>query len=85
MLSERISLLADGALRAVFPENIYCICCGDVMDGSRASGLCDACAENLLKAEKKLIPVNGAVLSALTYIRDTDPKPQRLCCLLLPY
>ena len=36
--------------------------------------LCDVCAENAMNAGKELIPINGAVLSALMFIRDIDPK-----------
>lgn len=35
------------ALSAAFPENIYCICCGDVTDPESKSGLCARCAEKL--------------------------------------
>ena len=35
------------ALSAVFPENIYCICCGDVTDPDSKSGLCLRCAQKL--------------------------------------
>lgn len=35
------------ALAAVFPENIYCICCGDVTDPDSRSGLCVRCAQKL--------------------------------------
>lgn len=35
---------AAGAVEeAVFPSNIYCICCGSLIDGSRAYSLCDKC------------------------------------------
>jgi ComF family protein len=47
MISEPLAKLADSALNAVFPADIYCICCGDVLDGSRKDGLCDACAAKL--------------------------------------
>ena len=42
-------LISSGkaALDAVFPENIYCICCGDVIDPSVESGLCSRCAEKM--------------------------------------
>ena len=42
-------LISSGkaALNAVFPENIYCICCGDVLDPGQKSGLCSRCAENM--------------------------------------
>lgn len=31
----------------VYPENIYCIRCGDVIDASRIHGLCDACRRDI--------------------------------------
>ncbi len=31
----------------LYPENIYCMCCGDTIDGSRIHGLCDACVKQL--------------------------------------
>ena len=42
-------LISSGkaALDAVFPENIYCMCCGDVLDPGQESGLCARCAENM--------------------------------------
>ncbi|MBQ7645872.1 MAG: DNA repair protein RecO [Clostridia bacterium] len=36
--------------------------------------LCDACTENAMNAGKGLIPLNGAVFSALYFLRDVDPK-----------
>ena len=32
---------------AVFPSNIYCICCGSLIDGTRNYSLCDGCMEKL--------------------------------------
>ena len=32
---------------AVFPENIYCICCGDSIDPSVKNGLCARCANKM--------------------------------------
>ena len=42
-------LIASGkaALAAVFPENIYCICCSDVLDPGQKSGLCLRCAQKM--------------------------------------
>lgn len=31
----------------VFPSNIYCICCGSMIDGTRPYGLCDKCMEKI--------------------------------------
>lgn len=39
---------------AVFPSNIYCICCGSMIDGTRPYSICDECAG-------KLHWINGAV------------------------
>lgn len=30
---------------AVFPSNIYCICCGSLIDGTRAYAICDGCMQ----------------------------------------
>jgi len=35
----------DMLMEAVFPSNIYCICCGAVIDRSRPYALCDSCIE----------------------------------------
>lgn len=32
---------------AIFPSNIYCICCGSMIDGTRPYAICDECAEKL--------------------------------------
>lgn len=32
---------------AVFPSNIYCICCGSMIDGTRLYSLCDKCIKKL--------------------------------------
>ncbi len=34
-------------LGAVFPRDIYCLCCGDAMEPSRIHGVCDVCAEKI--------------------------------------
>lgn len=36
---------AEAISEAVFPSNIYCICCGSLIDGSRAYSLCDKCIQ----------------------------------------
>lgn len=38
-----IGKMADALLEAVFPSNIYCICCGSLIDKSRPYALCDIC------------------------------------------
>ncbi len=32
---------------AVFPSNIYCVCCGKLIDGTRPYALCDSCADKM--------------------------------------
>jgi len=39
--------LFESAAGLVFPSNIYCICCGDVMTGKRIHGLCDECTKKI--------------------------------------
>ena len=34
-------------LDLIYPENLYCLCCGDTMEQSRFYGICDVCAEKL--------------------------------------
>lgn len=36
-----------GYLDLLFPQNIYCNCCGDIMDSSRIHGICDKCASKI--------------------------------------
>lgn len=31
----------------VFPQNMYCICCGDMTDSGRVHGLCDECIQKI--------------------------------------
>lgn len=64
-----------------YPNLDDCAVCGSKLSDtalymSIADGglLCDACSESRVGSGNKLIPVNGAVLSALTFIRDIDPK-----------
>ena len=45
--NEAFRMSAKAALDFVFPANIYCICCGDVLDPSQKSGLCCRCTQNM--------------------------------------
>ncbi|MBQ3930985.1 MAG: ComF family protein [Firmicutes bacterium] len=42
-----VARAAGKALDLVFPQNIYCLCCGDTMESSRIHGICDKCAEKI--------------------------------------
>jgi ComF family protein len=46
----------------VFPSNIYCICCGNIIDRTRPYSLCDACVRNLRWANKKTCSKCGKIL-----------------------
>jgi len=39
--------LMEIVLNLIFPENLYCSCCGDLINGSRVHGLCDACIRKI--------------------------------------
>lgn len=42
---ELIGKIAASAAEAVFPADIYCICCGSIIDSTRTYSLCDSCIE----------------------------------------
>lgn len=39
--------IIDEALDLIFPEGLYCICCGDMLHKSRVHGLCDECISKI--------------------------------------
>lgn len=39
--------IAGSVLNLIFPEKMYCHCCGDFIDKSRLHGLCDRCIEKI--------------------------------------
>lgn len=40
-----IETIKEGFAEAIFPSNIYCICCGSLIDKSRPYALCDLCVK----------------------------------------
>ncbi len=40
-----IESIKEGIAEAIFPSNIYCICCGSLIDSSRQYALCDVCVK----------------------------------------
>ena len=42
-----ISNAAKAVLENVFPQSIYCICCGNIIDSTRSYSLCDHCMEHI--------------------------------------
>lgn len=47
----------------LFPTNIYCVCCGSIIDGSRKYALCDNCIEKLNWLEEKTCEKCGKILN----------------------
>lgn len=44
--------LGEGLLEAVYPENLYCMACNDLLDGGASQwGLCDRCLAELFSEE----------------------------------
>jgi len=47
MIKNFLKQSANFALDFLYPENLYCICCGDTIENTRAFGLCDYCTEKI--------------------------------------
>ena len=61
---------------AVFPSNIYCLCCGSMIDRSRLYSLCDDC---IGKFHWNLGPTCERCGKALPEVTDSGGGRQRLC------
>lgn len=46
-IRENLRKLKGIVSEAVFPSNIYCICCGSLIDGTRPYSLCDRCVRKI--------------------------------------
>lgn len=44
---DKLKKASDRILESVFPTDIYCMCCGSIIDGSRTYALCDDCIEKV--------------------------------------
>lgn len=53
----------------VFPSNIYCICCGSVIDQTRPYALCDRCIQKFHWLSKKTCQKCGKILEE-GYVHD---------------
>lgn len=42
-MGKRLYDFIDSCLEVIFPSNIYCICCGSMIDNTRPYALCDHC------------------------------------------
>ena len=39
--------LLAGVLDLLYPEGLYCLCCGDIIEASRVHGICDRCSREI--------------------------------------
>lgn len=51
------------AAELLFPSNIYCICCGNLINYTRPYSLCDDCLENIRWANGRVCEVCGKVMA----------------------
>lgn len=48
MIIRWLAGVADMLLDLLYPDPIYCICCGNIVDESRTYGLCDHCVRHMV-------------------------------------
>lgn len=46
-LISKASLVVSAAEDLLFPDSIYCVCCGKIIDDTRTYSLCDECMSRL--------------------------------------
>lgn len=57
-----LSALGEGFLDLIYPSNIYCISCGNIIDDSRPYALCDTCVRTLKWANGRTCSRCGKLL-----------------------
>ena len=57
-----LSSLGEGFLDLIYPSNIYCISCGNIIDDSRPYSLCDTCVRTLKWANGRTCGRCGKIL-----------------------
>lgn len=63
--------IGSGILDRIYPSDLYCICCGKIIDWSRAYRLCDDCMDSLNWASGRTCSKCGKLLS--------DNNPETIC------
>lgn len=53
----------DGILELLFPSNIYCICCGNLINKTRPYALCDECLEHIRWVGERTCNLCGKVMA----------------------
>lgn len=69
-----IHKFAEEVLDRIYPSDIYCICCGKVIDWSRAYRLCDNCMDNMKWVGRRTCAKCGKILS------DSNPDDTCYSC-----
>lgn len=57
-----LSSLCEGFLDLIYPSNIYCISCGNIIDDSRPYALCDVCVRTMKWANGRTCRKCGKIL-----------------------
>ncbi len=72
--------MEEAISEAVFPSNIYCVCCGSLIDGTRPYALCDGCVEKIHWNSGRTCGKCGKALQATyrgAYCYDCMEHPHR--------
>lgn len=78
---EKVKNLGRVGVDFLFPSNIYCICCGNLVDKSRVYSLCDQCMDTLHWANGRTCAKCGKVLAETEKrkLLDEVREGQELC------
>ena len=57
-----LSMLGEGLLDLIYPSNIYCVSCGNIIDDSRPYSLCDTCVRVMKWANGRTCSRCGKIL-----------------------
>jgi len=47
-INDGIRRIADGVLGLLYPDSLYCVCCGNLIDDTRTYSLCDHCVRHIM-------------------------------------
>ena len=64
-LTEDVRSLVSGMLELVYPDSLYCICCGKIINGSRPYRLCNECMDGVKWATGRTCAKCGKPLSVM--------------------
>lgn len=51
----------DKLLNLIYPPNLYCICCGNIIDDTRSYSMCDHCMDHIKWISKSEIKIKGDI------------------------